>query len=72
MPPAAIVAVVLLLIVMIIGAFVTENGIAWMVIILVSIRLVPDYYYALKYGLDELLQKHPEAKSKISKTVLGE
>ena len=78
MPPAAIVAVVLLLIVMISGAFVTENGVAWMVIILVSIRLVPDYYYALKYGLDELhsvdelLQKHPEAKSKISKTVLGE
>lgn len=78
MPPAAIVAVVLLLIVMIIGAFVTENGVAWMAIILVSIRLVPDYYYALKYGLDELhsveelLQKHPEAKSKISKTVMGE
>ena len=78
MPPAAIVAFVLLLAVMVIGVFVTENGVAWMVIILVSIRLVPDYYYALKYGLDELhsveelLQKHPEAKSKISKTVLGE
>ena len=79
MPPAAIVAVVLLLIVMISGAFVTENGVAWMVIILVSIlSLVPDYYYALKYGLDELhsveelLQKHPEAKSKIRKNVLEE
>ena len=47
MPPAAIVAVALLLIVMISGAFVTENGVAWMVIILVSIlSLVPDYYYA--------------------------
>ena len=78
MPPAAIVAVALLLIVMISGAFVTENGVAWMVIILVSIRLVPDYYYALKYGLDELhsveelLQKHPEANSKIRKNVLEE
>ena len=57
---------------------ITENGVAWMVIILVSIRLVPDYYYALKYGLDELhsveelLQKHPEAKSKIRMNVLEE
>ena len=78
MPPAAIAAFVLLLIVMIIGTFVTDKGVAWMVVILVCIRLVPDYYYALKYEMDglhsveELLQKHPEAKSKIRKTVLGE
>ena len=78
MPPAAIAAFVLLLIVMIIGTFVTDKGVAWMVVILVCIRLVPDYYYALKYEMDglhsveELLQKHPEAKSQIRKTVLGE
>ena len=76
MPPAAIVAFVLLLAVMVIGVFVTENGVAWMVIILVCIRLVPDYYYALKYDMDELhsieelLQKHPEAKARIRKTFL--
>lgn len=76
MPPAAIAAFVLLLAVMVIGAFVTENGVAWMVIILVCIRLVPDYYYALKYDMDELhsveelLQKHPEVKVKIRKTFL--
>ena len=76
MPPAAIVAFVLLLAVMVIGVFVAENGVAWMVIILVCIRLVPDYYYALKYDMDELhsveelLQKHPEAKGKIRKTFL--
>ena len=74
MPPAAIVAFVLLLAVMVIGVFVTENGVSWMVVILVCIRLVPDYYYALKYDMDELhsieelLQKHPEAKGKIRKT----
>ena len=76
MPPAAIVAFVLLLAVMVIGVFVTENGVSWMVVILVCIRLVPDYYYALKYDMDELhsveelLQKHPEAKGKIRKTFL--
>ncbi len=76
MPPAAIAAFVLLLAVMVIGAFVTENGVACMVIILVCIRLVPDYYYALKYDMDELhsveelLQKHPEVKVKIRKTFL--
>ena len=64
----------LLLAVMVIGVFVTENGVSWMVVILVCIRLVPDYYYALKYDMDELhsieelLQKHPEAKGKIRKT----
>ena len=74
MPPAAIAAFVLLLAVMVIGVFVTENGVSWMVVILVCIRLVPDYYYALKYDMDELhsieelLQKHPEAKGKIRKT----
>ena len=78
LPPVAIAAFVLLLIVMIIGAFVTEQGVAWMVVILVCIRLVPDYYYALKYEMDELLsveellQKHPEVKSKMRKNVLGE
>lgn len=76
MPPAAIVAFVLLLAVMVIGVFVTENGVAWMVIILVCIRLVPDYYYALKYDMDELhsveelLLRHPETRTKMSKTVL--
>ena len=76
MPPAAIAAFVLLLAVMVIGVFVTENGVSWMVVILVCIRLVPDYYYALKYDMDELhsveelLQKHPEAKGKIRKTFL--
>ena len=76
MPPAAIAAFVLLLAVMVIGAFVTENGVSWMVVILVCIRLVPDYYYALKYDMDELhsieelLQKHPEAKARIRKTFL--
>ena len=76
MPPAAIVAFVLLLAVMVIGVFVTENGVSWMVVILVCIRLVPDYYYALKYDMDELhsieelLQKHPEAKARIRKTFL--
>ena len=54
MPPAAIAAFVLLLIVMIIGTFVTDKGVAWMVVILVCIRLVPDYYYALKYEMDGL------------------
>ena len=54
MPPAAIAAFVLLLAVMVIGVFVTENGVSWMVVILVCIRLVPDYYYALKYDMDEL------------------
>ena len=74
MPPAAIVAFVLLLAVLVIGAFVTDNGVAWMVIVLVFIRLLPDYYYARKYNMDEvhsveeLLQKHPEAKGKIRKT----
>jgi hypothetical protein len=76
MPPAAIAAFVLLLAVMVIGVFVTENGVSWMVVILVCIRLVPDYYYALKYDMDELhsieelLQKHPEAKARIRKTFL--
>ena len=47
-------------------------------IILVFIRLLPDYYYARKYNMDELhsveklLQKHPEAEPKIRKTVPGE
>ena len=65
---------IMLLAVMVIGVFVTENGVSWMVVILVCIRLVPDYYYALKYDMDELhsieelLQKHPEAKGKIRKT----
>ena len=78
MPPAAIVAFVLLLAVLVIGAFVTDNGVAWMVIVLVFIRLLPDYYYARKYNMDEvhsveeLLQKHPEAESRIRKTVSGE
>ncbi len=76
MPPAAIAALVLLLAVMVIGAFVTENGVAWMVVILVCIRLVPDYYYALRYDMDELhsveelLQRHPEAKGRIRKVFL--
>lgn len=49
-----------------------------MVIIFVFIRLLPDYYYARKYNMDELhsveelLQKHPEAEPKIRKTVPGE
>ena len=78
MPTAAIVAFVLLLAVLVIGAFMTDNGVAWMVIILVFIRLLPDYYYARKYNMDELhsveelLQKHPEAEPKIRKTVPGE
>lgn len=78
LPPAAIAAPVLLLIVMIIGAFVTEHGVAWMVAILVCIRLIPDYYYALKYEMDELdtveelLQRYPEVKSKMRKNVLEE
>ena len=76
MPPAAIAAFVLLLAVMVIGALVTENGVSWMVVILVCIRLIPDYYYALKYDMDELhsveelLQKHPEAKGRIRKSIL--
>lgn len=41
MPTAAIVAFVLLLAVLVIGAFMTDNGVAWMVIILVFIRLLP-------------------------------
>ena len=61
---------------MLVGALLTEHGVAWMVVILAFLRLAPDYYYARKYDMDELhsvdelLQKHPEAKSKMRKGVL--
>lgn len=76
LPPAVIAAFILLVVIMLVGALLTEHGVAWMVVILAFLRLAPDYYYARKYDMDELhsvdelLQKHPEAKSKMRKGVL--
>ena len=57
----------------IIAAFFNISS-GWYLFLLVLLRVSPDYYYAKKYELDtfhsveELLEKHPEAKGKIRKT----
>lgn len=76
-PPAIIGLMVLLCVAMFAVAFFSDLDLFWFIVaVIVGLSDVPDYYYARKYGMDEiqswdeLLQKHPEAKEYMSKAVL--
>lgn len=76
-PPAIIGLIVLLCVAMFAVAFFSDLDLLWFILaVIVGLNMGPDYYYARKYGMDEiqsweeLLQKHPEAKKHLRKSVL--
>lgn len=76
-PPAIIGLIVLLCVAMFAVAFFSDLDLLWFIVAVIAGLLdVPDYYYARKYGMDEiqswdeLLQKHPGAKERLSKAAL--
>ena len=76
-PQEVVVFLIVLIVIMVAAAFLTDCNLSWVIIIILFLRPCLDYYYAQKYDMDnltsieQLLTTHPEAREKLRNIVLG-